>query len=716
MADGYWLMAFFESTYNLALIILGFGLLIFVHELGHFLAAKWAGIRTEAFAIGMGTAVVSWRKGVGLAWGSTQKKVVERTGKTPRDLSLDELDREGIGCTEYSLRWLPIGGFVKMLGQDDSDPNYVSHEPGSYNTCPIPKRMVVVSAGVIANVIFAVALFIVAFMIGVQSYEPVIGNVGADLPAGTARAANAEVVGIEEPGLQPGDRVTHIDGKPIRTFVDVRIAVAMARPDEALLVRIKRPGVESALEFPIVPEQDAEGLLGIGIEPGRSSTLLADDRAGSLAAFLDRQGLADDGVRPGMSMVSAAGSPIGTYEQFQAAVRRLEGRPVPTEWRFPGDTGPTVRSEVSVTPTYEILRYESAIPEVDQNIEQGLLGLTPLVRILAVISGRNDNTDVLEPGDVILRIGTVDGPRMTQVRQELLRRKGGEVDLVVLRDGEQKEVTARVDRKGRMQVGIDWAWDLPIIAGPMNRIRTEPGPTGKSTVVETPAGGLMLMPRTRLNSVNDTPVSDWPTLREALRRNTRSAYEAGGDAVVTLNVTHPTPGREQETVIMSLGTAELARLHELSWVGDLPNTVFEPMHMTLSAGGNPLRAVTMGFEETWKVVVMTYLTIDRLVRGSVGVEQIRGPVGIVHIGAQVADRGVTYLLFFLGIISVNLAVINFLPLPIVDGGLFLFLVYEKLKGRPPPLAFQNAATIVGVALIATALLVVTWNDLMRLMP
>ncbi|MHC4590012.1 MAG: site-2 protease family protein, partial [Planctomycetota bacterium] len=69
---------------------------------------------------------------------------------------------------------------------------------------------------------------------------------------------------------------------------------------------------------------------------------------------------------------------------------------------------------------------------------------------------------------------------------------------------------------------------------------------------------------------------------------------------------------------------------------------------------------------------------------------------------------------FLGIISVNLAVINFLPIPIVDGGLFLFLIYEKLRGRPPSLAFQNAATIVGVTLIATVLLVVTWNDLVRL--
>ena len=74
-----------------------------------------------------------------------------------------------------------------------------------------------------------------------------------------------------------------------------------------------------------------------------------------------------------------------------------------------------------------------------------------------------------------------------------------------------------------------------------------------------------------------------------------------------------------------------------------------------------------------------------------------------------------YLVFFLAVISVNLAVINFLPLPIVDGGLFLFLIYEKLKGRPPSIAFQNAATVLGLVLIGTIFLVVTWNDVSRLL-
>ena len=122
----------------------------------------------------------------------------------------------------------------------------------------------------------------------------------------------------------------------------------------------------------------------------------------------------------------------------------------------------------------------------------------------------------------------------------------------------------------------------------------------------------------------------------------------------------------------------------------------------------------MGFRQTWKMVVLTYLTIDRLIGGSVSVKELRGPVGIVHIGAQVADRGTMYLVFFLAMISVNLAVLNFLPLPIVDGGLFLFLVYEKIRGRPPSIAFQNAAALVGLALIGTLFVVTFFNDVMRL--
>jgi len=79
----------------------------------------------------------------------------------------------------------------------------------------------------------------------------------------------------------------------------------------------------------------------------------------------------------------------------------------------------------------------------------------------------------------------------------------------------------------------------------------------------------------------------------------------------------------------------------------------------------------------------------------VKVEQLKGPVGIAHMGTVIASRGPTWLLFFMALISVNLAVINFLPMPIVDGGQFLFLVIEQVRGKPVPMAVQNIATIAG---------------------
>ena len=140
-----------DTVLNLPAVIIGFGALIFFHELGHFLAAKWAGVRTGAFAVGMGPVLLSWRKGIGCIVGSSNARVVELTGSPADKLSDEELASHGLGETEYSLRLLPLGGFVSMLGQEDGKPEAVSDDPRSYNLAPVPKRMVIISAGVVSS-------------------------------------------------------------------------------------------------------------------------------------------------------------------------------------------------------------------------------------------------------------------------------------------------------------------------------------------------------------------------------------------------------------------------------------------------------------------------------------------------------------------------------------------------------------------------------------
>lgn len=221
----------FDSILDILIIIFGFGVLIFFHELGHFLAAKWAGIRAEAFAVGMGPVMFAYRRGIGIRPGSTERSVLREVenhlranGDSLEAAANDDerrtkayrtMDALGIGETEYSLRWLPIGGFVKMLGQEDANPQATSDLPGSYQNTPIGKRMIVVSAGVIANVILAVVFFMWAFLAGVPMEAPIVGRTIPGMPAATATAVNAAEVGVQNSGLQPGDRIASIDGDKI---------------------------------------------------------------------------------------------------------------------------------------------------------------------------------------------------------------------------------------------------------------------------------------------------------------------------------------------------------------------------------------------------------------------------------------------------------------------------------------------------------------------
>jgi regulator of sigma E protease len=142
--------------------------------------------------------------------------------------------------------------------------------------------------------------------------------------------------------------------------------------------------------------------------------------------------------------------------------------------------------------------------------------------------------------------------------------------------------------------------------------------------------------------------------------------------------------------------------------------LFEPEQVLLKAS-SPAAALSMGFAETRRVMLTTYVTFLRLFQGTVKVEHLKGPVGIAHLGTLVAGKGLIWLLFFLALISVNLAVVNFLPLPIVDGGQFLFILYEQLSGRPVPMAVQSIATLAGLVLIGCVFLTVTYNDIRQLL-
>ncbi|MEO6433879.1 MAG: RIP metalloprotease RseP [Sphingomicrobium sp.] len=223
------------------LIIIGFicalGPLVFIHEFGHYLVARWLGIRAEVFSIGFG------------------REIFGRTDK--------------LG-TRWKVGWLPLGGYVKFLGDMNaaSEPGVESDvapelRPYAFQFRPVWQRFLVVLAGPIANFLTAILIF-AAFFIGFGS--PQTNVIGAVQPGSAAARA----------GLQPGDRILAIANRSTKTFDDVR-SVTMIRPDKTVIVRFERGGTVQAK--PVTLDKDVivdpfgksfeRGLLGIA--PSTSS-------------------------------------------------------------------------------------------------------------------------------------------------------------------------------------------------------------------------------------------------------------------------------------------------------------------------------------------------------------------------------------------------------------------------------------------------------------
>jgi regulator of sigma E protease len=200
------LHAFPDLLRTAAAFIVVLGVLVFVHELGHYLAARWRGVHVEVFSIGFGQALTGWT------------------------------DRHG---TRWKVAWLPLGGYVKLHGQER--PEDVSPEvraawiPGkTFHEKSVLSRAIVVAAGPVANFVLAMVLFAILFMaVGKPVTQPVIGDV---LPNSAAARA----------GFMANDRILDIGDQPIKTFEDIQRIVTVS-PGVSLPVTVRRGETEQHL-------------------------------------------------------------------------------------------------------------------------------------------------------------------------------------------------------------------------------------------------------------------------------------------------------------------------------------------------------------------------------------------------------------------------------------------------------------------------------------
>jgi len=210
-------------TFLSAIILLG--IIIFIHELGHFLFAKILGVRVLKFSLGFGPKII---------------------GKK-------------IGDTEYLLSSIPLGGYVKMLGESPDDELDEEDKPFAYKSHPVWKRVIIVASGPLFNLAFAVLLFFVIFVSGIPTSYPDVGKITEHSPAAKA-------------GLITGDRVMAIDENVIQSWDEVDESVHNSSGNP-LLFKVKRG--QDVIKIPVTPvSKTGKNLFGedeqywdIGVSP-----------------------------------------------------------------------------------------------------------------------------------------------------------------------------------------------------------------------------------------------------------------------------------------------------------------------------------------------------------------------------------------------------------------------------------------------------------------
>ncbi|MCL2505491.1 MAG: RIP metalloprotease RseP [Alphaproteobacteria bacterium] len=129
---------------------------------------------------------------------------------------------------------------------------------------------------------------------------------------------------------------------------------------------------------------------------------------------------------------------------------------------------------------------------------------------------------------------------------------------------------------------------------------------------------------------------------------------------------------------------------------------------------SPFAAVTASFYEVWKISSDTITAVSQMISGTRGTEEIGGPLRIAEMSGKIAQNGVWAMLWFMALISVNLGLVNLLPIPLLDGGHLLYYIAEAITGKPLNEKVQQAGFVVGIMFVASLMLFATWNDLVQM--
>ncbi len=693
-----------QYIYPVLLVGIGLGVVVGLHEFGHFAAAKLVGMKVECFALGFGPTIIGFKKGE----------------------------------TEYCVKLLPLGGYVKVMGQEDFAPLTETDEPDprSYEAQSIGARMLFIAGGVFMNVVLAALMFIIIWLVGKDFSAPFVGGTLPGWPASkvqlawspkgaTTQPAIAPTAPDFGPGLKPGDHIMLLEGEISeefnRRFDRIQMAAVLSMKDQTFDIQVER--IDDAGRT-----WTGTGRLGTKTNPSGEMLVFGISPATETTFFIIKEWEVASPFEEGDKLVAVAGKPIehawdvseieptltGSQvtvtierEQKDKTVRTMDFSVQPTlisnsgiYWlkdgrRIRGYRAASQEGDEENTVRINTPKGEQLVLKADEFAEQAtldILGMTPRLKIGAVVKGSRADKAGLEPGDVIVSYGVRGSPTFKQLRKTNLDNAGKKTDIVVDRDGELKTfgiVPKKRFRAERAEIGIINGMDQmsPVVAG----VRKG-----------SPAATAGLMSGDIVTQINGQNAGNWINVYNLLS-------DASGSE---LSITYRRGGQNMTAQIGTLGE-DIFDPDDYSFMLFGLDTAFQPLRVKIQTS-NPITALLWGARETHYLMLRTYMTLRALIGKTVSTDTLVGPAGILGLAGKVGrERPLIDFVYLMAFISATLAVINFLPLPVVDGGHAVLLLIEKVRGKPLPVKIQNIIQYAGLLGLLTVFVLLTWQDIIR---
>jgi regulator of sigma E protease len=702
---------------NLLLAILGIGFLIFIHELGHFLAAKFVGVRVETFAVGFQPTIFGWKA---------------------RLLAFK------YGDTEYVIGLIPLGGYVQMAGEEVGQKRTDSDD--EFHRKPIPGRLLILVAGATMNLIFGFLLFIFAFTAGVKQQAPIVGSATQQGPAWSA-------------GIRSGDLIKKVNGESWSDYSNVATAIALAGSKPVTLTVDRQNQLQ---EFSIDPQWDpVAGRFRIGIVPAISDKI-GMVQPDSLAAGVGLQ--VGDRLR-GVRLAIPSNNWAGELQPTVAVTADglSADRTLMALWNLRNTTAAgklsldILRGDESLVATIDLAPPATSKNGSETTARRGI-GVVPRSRTVMAIQPGCAAEKSFRLGDELVSMRLPNDQKSQSIEILDLLTIGelvgdSDVEMILIsRDGTETSVQSESMR--------NWIGEELIIgSGIRTVIRTSPA-----------AQALGIDVGSEILSIGNRLVGDSDYIDDDIQSPTPIRWiDASGEArqmthegdPISLGLVLGTPARVGRSLFGSpaqiAGIPAGAIIDEINGVridrwNDLvgaihgadekstdeevqiqftdragqsqqlavtPRVLLEPLGIGMSARQFTEKhsiqdAVVQGGRQSWIWGGRIFLTLKALFAGDVHGKNLNGPVGIIDLGRKVSEVGIGNLLFLLALISINLGVFNLLPFPILDGGHIFFLLIEGIRGRPVSDRIQNSVHMVAFFLLISLALFVTYNDLLRL--